>query len=145
LEHRGRQREESMRRVAAKNVEAERSVPFRVDDHVDRIAELDAVRAHGKAEQVAGGEPGHLVSRFPLRPAGNRPPPPEPPNPPPPRGTSKPPLTSSTREPAGPRRHHVTSASTASGSPSKTASTVPSALFRTQPARLRERARCKAE
>ena len=62
-----------------------------------------------------------------------------------PLGSSSSTLMSSTRAPAGPRRHHATSASTASGAPSNTASTVPLSLLRTQPETLRERARAAVE
>src|SRR4029077_6885644 len=51
-----------------------------------------------------------------------------------PLGASSSTVTSSLPEPPGPRRHQATNASTRSGSPSNTASTVPSALVPTQPA-----------
>src|SRR5215471_6260404 len=58
-----------------------------------------------------------------------------------PFGASSSTRTSSTRAPAGPRRHQATNASTRSGLPSNTASTVPSTLLRTQPETSSERAR----
>ena len=51
-----------------------------------------------------------------------------------PPGGSSTTSTDTTRPQAGPLRHHVTSRSTASAGPSKAASTVPSARFRTNPA-----------
>src|SRR5207248_5266149 len=58
-----------------------------------------------------------------------------------PWGSSQVAWTSSTRAPDGPRSHHATIDSTASLRPSKTASTLPSRRFATQPATPSERAR----
>ena len=55
----GAKRQEPMQLVVADDVEPERAVPAGVDDQVDGMADLDAVRAHGQAKQMAGKDPGH--------------------------------------------------------------------------------------
>src|SRR5207244_3928475 len=61
-----------------------------------------------------------------------------------PRASSHSTTTSPTSAPRGPRRHQSTIDSTRASSPSKTASTVPSALLRIQPETPSEQARSRA-
>src|SRR6185295_5972143 len=107
-------------------------------DHVDHASQLDAVQDDPLVEEL---DPRHsrLILPGPRDVETQRIGKPSSPC-----GSAQVTSTSSTRAPRGPWLHHETIDSTRSSSPSKTASTEPSAAFRTQPATPSERARSRA-
>src|SRR6266550_7371648 len=138
VEKHGRVRQEPMAAVPAEHVEADRALARLVEDHVDDAPQLDAVQDDPLVEEFDPGHsrlilpgPGDVETHRIEKPSS-------------PCGSAQVTSTSSTRAPRGPRPHHETIDSTRSSSPSKTASTEPSAAFRTQPPTPRDRARSRA-
>jgi len=59
FDDRSRQRQKTVQLIATEDVEAERAVSGRVDDHVDGTSNLDSFGSYGEAKKVAGRDAVH--------------------------------------------------------------------------------------